>query len=104
MTEKMSRREFESGLIAKTWKDEAFKQELISSPKAVIERELGQQLTEHLEIRVLEENSNTLYLVLPRSPQVTEELSDEALEVIAGGGFIFIQPGEGGAYVVYSEH
>lgn len=48
-------------------------------------RELGQQLPENLQIRVMEETSDTIYLALPRSPQVTEELSDEALEAVAGG-------------------
>lgn len=85
MTENKGRREFEADLIAKAWKDEAFKQELISNPKAVYARELGQQLPEHLNIRVMEETSSTLCLVLPKSPQVTEELSEEALQAVAGG-------------------
>lgn len=83
-----SRQEFESHLIAKAWKDEAFKQELISNPKAVYARELGQQIPDSLEIQVLEETPATLYLILPRNPtsaQVSEELSDEALEAVAGG-------------------
>lgn len=46
---------------------------------------MGQQLPENLTIRVLEETSDTLYLALPKSPQVTEELSDKALEAVAGG-------------------
>ena len=91
-----SRHEFESNLIAKAWKDEAFKQEIITNPKAVYARELGQSLPESLEIQVMEETPSTLYLVIPRSPadaQVSEELSDEALEAVAGGGFI-VQRGE----------
>ncbi|WP_414581506.1 NHLP leader peptide family RiPP precursor [Scytonema sp. PCC 10023] len=80
-----SRHEFESNLIAKAWKDEAFKQELIENTKAVYERELGQQLPENLKIRVMEETSDTLYLTLPKTPQVSEELSEEALEAVAGG-------------------
>lgn len=83
---KRTRREFETELIAKAWKDAAFKQELLSNSKAVYARDLEQQLPEHLEVRVVEEDSNTLYLVLPKSPQVSEELSDEALEAVAGGG------------------
>ncbi|MFS0519415.1 NHLP leader peptide family RiPP precursor [Nostoc sp. UIC 10607] len=83
-----TRHEFESKLIAKTWQDEAFKQELISDPKAVYARELGQEIPESLKIQVLEESANTVYLVLPRKPEVASvegELSDEALEVVAGG-------------------
>lgn len=93
MTANKGRREFESELIAKAWKDEAFKQELISNPKAVYVRELGEQLPENLKIKVMEETSDTLYLALPRSPQVTEELSDEALEAVAGGGGYLVTQG-----------
>ncbi|NEQ20151.1 MAG: NHLP leader peptide family natural product precursor [Microcoleus sp. SIO2G3] len=85
------RHEFESELIARAWKDEAFKQELVSNPKAVFARELQQEMPEGLEIRVLEETPNTLYLVIPRNPldtQVTEDLSEEALEAVAGGTIV----------------
>ncbi|MFN6487494.1 MULTISPECIES: NHLP leader peptide family RiPP precursor [unclassified Nostoc] len=85
MTANKGRREIESQLIAKAWKDETFKQELISNPKAVFARELGQELPENLKVKVLEETADTIYLALPRSPQVSEELSDEALEAVAGG-------------------
>lgn len=85
MTAKKGRREFEAELIAKAWKNEAFKQELLSNSKAVYARELGQQLPENLQIRVMEETPDTIYLALPRVPQVSEELSDEALEAVAGG-------------------
>lgn len=85
MSANKNRKEIESELIAKAWKDETFKQELINNPKAVFARELGQELPENLTIRVLEETGNTIYLVLPTSPQVSEELSDEALEAVAGG-------------------
>ncbi|MDF5733224.1 MAG: NHLP leader peptide family RiPP precursor [Rhizonema sp. PD38] len=91
-----SRQEIESQLILKVLKDEAFKQELISNPKAVYARELGQHIPERINIQVLEETSNTLYLVIPRSPadaEVTEELSEQALEAIAGGWWVFIAGG-----------
>jgi hypothetical protein len=93
MTANIGRREIESQLIAKAWKDETFKQELISNPKAVFARELGQELPENLKIKVLEETADTIYLALPRSPQVSEELSDEALEAVAGGNWHFVTSG-----------
>ena len=85
---RLSRHEFELELIAKSWKDQAFKQELLNNPKAVYARELQQELPQGLEIQVLEETPSTLYLVIPRNPmtaQVTEDLSEEALESVAGG-------------------
>jgi len=81
----ISRKEFETGIIAKTWKNSAFKQELFSNPKGVYERELGQSLPQNLHIHVVEEDANNFYLVVPSKPQVIEELSDEALKAVAGG-------------------
>jgi hypothetical protein len=88
-----TRHEFELDLIAKAWKDQAFKQELINNPKAVYKKELQQPLPEDLQIQVLEETLSTLYFVIPRnsmSMQVSEELSEEALESVAGGAISII--------------
>jgi hypothetical protein len=82
--QKITRHEFETKLIAKVWQDEAFKQELIDNPKAVYQRELGQQFTQDVMIQALEEDSNTLYLVLPSKPKVSEELSEKELEAVSG--------------------
>jgi hypothetical protein len=92
-SKKTTRHEFETELIAKAWKDEAFKQELLNNPKSVYCERLQQELPEDLEIQVLEETPNTLYLVIPPNPmntKVSEALSEEALEAVAGGGAIEI--------------
>jgi len=83
-----TRFEFEQKLIHKAWEDEKFKQELLINPKAVFERESGQEIPKHLEIQVIQETANNVYLVLPKNPvsSVAEgELNEEALEAIAGG-------------------
>jgi hypothetical protein len=88
MNENKSRQEFEADLVAKAWKDSAFKQELLSNPKATISKEFGTQIPDTIEVRVLEENPLTLYIVLPMKPtdlQGEGELSEEALETVAGG-------------------
>jgi Nitrile hydratase, alpha chain len=85
-TPQKTRRDVETHIIAQAWKDETYKQELLSNPKAVFEREFGVQMPAEANVRVLEENSTNLYFVLPKRPNLSgADLSDEQLEAIAGG-------------------
>ena len=81
-----TRFEFERQLIQRALEDEKFKQELLKNPNAVYAKESGEKLPKDLEIQVLQETANKVYLVLPTSPAIAEEeLSEEALEAVAGG-------------------
>ncbi len=83
-------REVEARLVGRAWEDEAFKQALLHNPRAAIQNATGLQLPDDINIKVLEETPDTLYLVLPADPLSQEsaegELSDAALAMVAGGG------------------
>ena len=83
------RAEIERTLVQRSLQDESFRQRLLEDPKGTIEQELGSRLPESIEVRVVEESAQTIYLVLPSASAVGEggELSDEELEAVAGGGW-----------------
>ena len=49
------------------------------TPKGTVEQELGTQLPEGVEVRVVEESAQSIYLVLPSASAVGEggEISDQ---------------------------
>ena len=84
-----TRSELERTIVQKSIEDEDFRQRLLDDPKGTGEREMGIRLPEGVEVRVVEESAQSIYLVLPSaSPLVGEdgELSDQDLEEVAGGG------------------
>ena len=73
-------------IIAKAMKEETFRQELLSDPKTVIERELGISVPQGVTIAVHPDTPTTLHLVLPMAPPDAEvQLSDADLQAVVGG-------------------
>ena len=70
-------------IIAKAWRDPAFKAELIANPAAALKAE-GIDVPAGMAVTVLENTDKQFHLVLPPAP--TDELSDEALDGVSGGG------------------
>ncbi len=68
-------------LIAKCWADEAFKQKLLADPAAALKAE-GIEVPPGVTVRAVENTAQQFTLVIPPKP---DELSDEALEGVAGG-------------------
>jgi hypothetical protein len=69
-------------IIAKAWRDPAFKAELIANPAAVLKAE-GVDVPAGMTVTVVENTDRQFHLVLPPVP--SDELSDEALDAVAGG-------------------
>jgi hypothetical protein len=94
MTEAASggRAEVERRIVQRSLQDDAFRQRLLSDPKAVVEEELGTRLPEGIRVRAVEESAETIYLVLPSASPLGDEggeLSELQLEAVAGGGDTF---------------
>ena len=85
-----SRVEVERRLIDRSLQDEEFRQRLLADPKGTVEQELATQLPEDVEVRVVEESAETIYLVLPSRAAYAQggELSEQELEQVSGGGTI----------------
>jgi len=84
-TQTLTRRDLETRLIEKAWKDPAFRKSLVDDPKGMLEKRTGQKLPEQVRIFVHEEDANTLHFSIPVAPSNMNELSDEELDRVAGG-------------------
>ena len=71
-------------VVARAWRDEAFKQRLLSDPAGVL-REEGIEVPAGQQVRLVENTDQVLHLVLPQKPR---DLSDEQLDQVAGGGVL----------------
>jgi hypothetical protein len=91
----LGRAEFERRLIQRSMEEEDFRQKLLDDPKGTLEQELGTRLPEAVRVMAVEETQDTIYLVLPFSSPVGGEggeLSDAALESVAGGEILDAVP------------
>ena len=85
----ISRAEMERSIVQRSIEDEDFRQLLLEDPKAAVELELGSQLPEAVEVRLVQESQQSIYLVLPFASTFAEgeELSERDLEAVAGGAY-----------------
>ena len=68
-------------VVARAWRDGAFKRRLLGDPHAAL-GEHGIAVPEGHEVRVVEDTAQVTHLVLPRRP---DDLTDEQLDQIVGG-------------------
>ena len=72
-------------MVAKAWRDPAFKAKLLADPHAAL-KDAGIPVPAGVTVKVVENTDTHVHLVLP--PKPTTELSDEALDRVAGGSEI----------------
>ena len=80
---KLTIREARQRLAEKALADEAFRKKLVENPKACVEEEFGVSIPDHIELSVLEETPEKVFLVLPAKRRV--DLSQEELDRVAAG-------------------
>jgi hypothetical protein len=75
-------------VMSRAWSDEAYKQRLLTDPKAVL-AEAGLPVPPNVNLQVHESTPTQVHIVLPPPPpgQAGAKLSDEELDQVAGGWF-----------------
>ncbi len=58
-------------VVAKAWSDASFKRKLMSDPKTILEAQ-GVTVPEGLEIEVVEQTKDLVYIVIPFKPEDAE--------------------------------
>jgi hypothetical protein len=82
----VSRKDVREALVRTALKDEFFRESLVVNPKLAVERALGTKLPQDMDVVVLQDADDKMFIVLPMQlPFETGDLSDAELEKIAGG-------------------
>jgi hypothetical protein len=84
-TQTLTRDEIEDIVIGNASKHPQYREALLKNPKKVIETQLNNKLPDGLNVKVVQETGDTIFLRLPHKISEGSELSDTDLEQVAGG-------------------
>ncbi|MBB4807377.1 hypothetical protein HNP38_002681 [Chryseobacterium defluvii] len=87
-------------VLERAWEDAEFKKELVASPMAAIEKLTGEKLELPIGKRLVildTTDESVVYLKIPTKESLEAELTDEQLEMVAGG---VVNPVKGGGLIV----
>ncbi len=72
-------------IIVRAWKDPQFKNLLLKNPRAAF-KEMGVEISENIQVNVIEESASSYTFVIPASPANVSKLSEKELAAIVGAG------------------
>ena len=81
----MTRGEMQDLLSKFATRNPEYRAALLRNPKGVVQEQFQMELPENMEVGVLEETPEKVYVVLPYVLEEGAELSDEDLVAVAGG-------------------
>jgi len=67
----------------RVWQDPDFRERLLADPRAVIAEVRGEALPEGLEVEIIENSPNKVYLVVPAA-----DLTDADMDAVAAGLYL----------------
>ena len=85
MAEQLTRGEVQDLLSKFSKSNPQYRAALLKNPKAVLEGQMGSKIPASIMVKAVEESPSTMYVVVPFVPKPGAELSDNALEAVAGG-------------------
>ena len=85
MADTISRGEIQDLLSKFSANNPKYSESLLKNPRAVVEGQLNKKFPDSLHIKAIEETADTMYVIVPFVPKAGAELSDGALEMVAGG-------------------
>jgi hypothetical protein len=84
----LTRHDLETKIVKRCWLDESFRREFVADPIGAFVRYLEVPAEGMPKIAVHQEEPGSWHVVLPARPANADELSEEELERIAGGGIM----------------
>ena len=85
---KMTRGEMQDLLEKFAATNSDYRSALLKNPKSVIEKQFNMTVPDNVTIKAVEENANTIYVIVPHAVAAGAELADEDLEKVAGGSTV----------------
>ena len=85
---KMTRGEMQDLLAKFASSNPTYRAALLKNPKAVVEKQFNMTVPDNVQIKIVEENANTIYVVVPHAVASGAELDDADLEKVAGGATV----------------